>query len=820
MLTAPPHMLKGLLKKIITTGKGNQTLAPPVEAVSGKGSLPEVPAWGPGDTILDRYLVKEVFSGAMGKVYIAEHLGWKIPVAIKCPRREVLADQEGAKRILTEADSWIRMGMHPNVATCYYMLKVKAIPLLFIEFVDGGDLKSWLDAGRCKDLRTSLDLAIQFCHGMEFTHSKGIIHRDIKPQNILLTKNALLKITDFGIIQQACRPSPVSAKLKNASRDSEATIGFRGTPGYASPEQFEDSHAVDRRTDIFSFGICLWMMLCGKKPYKHNAIAEQLAPVPQNSDTIFPEILTTLLTKAVAFKPEDRYANFTDLRHDLNQAYIKLFKINCPYMELDFADLQAESFNNRGVSFLELGKIKEGRACLLKALDLDDRLPEAIYNYSLLKWQHDQVPTDFLFRQLEAARQRLPDDAMLDALARSVKCEVLGRTWQTADSARNSKEKQPKFYPEYTLCIPRNSVEVFRSSQLHKSAQENIKDLLANSKFSSCYEVLNTSWMKTGFRKDKLFIDSYEALLPHSTQKSVRTVIRLATMPGNGATADQLTFLPGTRKMLVLSKSGQVLIRPYCTKKKINALGKFSAITAMAVSQDGSYLAMADKTGNVQLLSMKTGAVKNKLKANSKVLAMAFSYDSRRLALGTEQGLIQAVNLNTGAKEVFSAANSGPVKSLSYVDKNYDLVSGSEDGTLRFWTTGTEECLRIVNAHAMTVATIRPAANGLFFITSSADRMVKVWNRQTGQCMKSIAAHDDLIRAAIMLPDNKHFISGSDDDIIKIWDVHNGACLYTLDGRGNGICSLSVGPKPHIFLAGCNDGTIVAWMVIHDLVFS
>lgn len=814
-------MLKGLLKKIIPASKTGTQIPTPSALPATTVALPSVPEWKIGDTILERYQVHDVFSGAMGKVYIAEHLGWKIPVAIKCPRPEVLADREGAKRILTEADSWVRMGMHPNVATCYYVLNIKEVPHLFIEFVDGGDLKSWLDTGRCKDLRTSLDLAIQFCHGMEFTHSKGIIHRDIKPKNILLTKNALLKITDFGIIQQAACPAHgKSVNLKNTSAKSDATIGFRGTPGYASPEQFEDSHAVDKRTDIFSFGICLWMMLCGKKPYQSNTVEEKLNPVPQNKEITFPDILITILKRCVAFKPGERYDDFAALRQDLNQAYISLFKVNCPYMELDFSDLQAENFNNRGVSFLELDKINEGRACLLKALEIDDCLPEAIYNYTLLKWKHDATPTDFIFRQIEAARQRLPHYAMLDALAKSVKCDVLGSTWETGDAPHNKKERRQKFYPEYTLCIPKNSVDVFRSSQLHKSTQENIKDLLAKKNYAACYEVLTTGWLKTNYRKDKVFIDSYESLLQHSTKKSFKTVIRLATMQGCGATAEHLTLLPGTQKMLTFRHSGQVLIRPYSTRKKINALGKFSSITTLAVSPDGSYLAMADKDATVHLLSMKTGEVEKKINAASTITALSFSYDNKLLAIGTDQGKIQSINLAAGSSTIFSAAQSGPIQSVAYFDKNYDFVSGSEDGTLRFWTPDSEECLRIVNAHAMSVSNICPAANGLFFITSSADRMVKVWNRHTGHCMKSIEAHEDLIRAAIMLPDNKHFISGSDDDIMKVWDINSGDCRHTLDGRGNGITSLSVGPKPHIFLSGCNDGTIVAWMVIYDLAFS
>lgn len=197
--------------------------------------LPKVPTWQVGDTILNRYRVEQVMSGSMGTIYISEHLGWGIKVAIKSPRPEVLADREGFKRILKEANRWVRMDMHPNVASCYYVLAINRIPHLFIEFVDGGSLAEWINVGRCRNLRIALSLAIQFCHGMEFTHRHGIIHRDIKPANILITKNSLLKITDFGILlapdeeersaEEAAVPAPA---------DPDQTVGFRGTIAYAS----------------------------------------------------------------------------------------------------------------------------------------------------------------------------------------------------------------------------------------------------------------------------------------------------------------------------------------------------------------------------------------------------------------------------------------------------------------------------------------------------------------------------------------------------------------------------------------------------------
>lgn len=823
-------MLTNIINKFKVADQKGRKHKPEPEPDTGHASeneadrvkVPVLPEWRPGDILLDRYRVDKVFGGAMGKVYIAEHLGWKIPVAIKSPRAEVLADHEGAKRVLSEADNWVRMGMHPNVATCFYVLKISDIPYLFIEYVDGGDLSTWIKTGRCRDLRTALSLAVQFCHGMEFTHSKGIIHRDIKPQNILLTQNALLKITDFGIIQTTkSLPSPSKGSLSGKGK-REDTIGFRGTPAYASPEQLKDSHAIDRRTDIFSFGVCLWLMLCGKKPYANNAIEEDPQPVSLTTNTKFPDILVKLLKKTVAFNPDQRYQDFAELRHDLNQAYIELFKIPCPYMQINFIDLQAENFNNRAVSCLELGRIKEGSILLNKALDSNDTLPEALYNFTLLRWKSGKMKPECILRQLEAAKQRLPKSTILDSLTQAVKCEILGRVWKAGDMEEEEDkqvQEREQFYPEYMLCLPRNSLEVFRAGQAHQAVQNNLKYLLKLKRYEACYEVLLKAWEGLGFRKDKVFIEIYEKLARISDKGEIKGVIRLATLPSEGATAKSLTYLSRPKKFLSLSKSGRVALRSYGARKKISALGKFQGIKLTALSQDGSLLALGGPDSGVSVIEIASGEQLKTFKTKDRVTALAFSADNRYLSMGTDKGVIQTCHLSKGSEKVTKAEEAGAVRSIIYFNKDLDFVTGSENGTLRFWSAGGNECVRIVEAHAMPITSLFPASNGLFFISSSADRVIKIWDRQTGQCLKSIAAHDDLIRSAIILPDNKYIVSGSDDDIIKIWQISSGTCLHILDGRGDGIRSLAIGPKPYIFLAGRNDGQIVIWIVVYELAF-
>ncbi len=773
-----------------------------------------VPEWQPGDVIMERYKVESVLSGAMGRVYICDHLGWGIKLAIKSPRPEVLADHEGMQRIIKEANGWIRMGMHPNIAACYYVLAVDRIPHLFIEYVDGGSLSEWIQAGRCRDLRTTLSLAVQFCHGMEYTHAQGIIHRDIKPANILVTKNALLKITDFGILLKTSdrdggkKAAPLPVKVA----DENSTVGFRGTPGFASPEQFKNTHNVDHRTDIFSFGLCLWLMLCGRKPFAKNNVKQAIPePVPAVAGQTFSPSLIKVLKKSVAFAVEDRYDDFVQLRHDLNHAYQESFRVACPYAELTNIDLRASSLNNHAVSFFELNKVAKAEECLDRALDINDVLPEALYNMVLLKWRQQKGSAVHLLGQIEAIKKRLPKEKLFDDLIAGVRDDVM-----TGGSER-SKDSD---YPGFRLCVPRKSLEVFRDGQLMQSIQRNIVDHLDNKRYRSCHEVLQTAWKNYNFCRDKVFNRVYESLLKVRTQQEqLISTQRLMTLRGSKRPVTCIAYLPGSKHVVAGGLDGKLTVWDFVARKKVSTIdSKGVPIRTLAASPKGGVLGIGAENGVVTIWSTKTGKVKSSdQRHEGSVRALSFSADGKWLASGGEDGLLKLRRLATGKETIISIADSGAVCSLAFCGEGNDLVSGSEDGTLRFWEGGGKEYIHRVEAHAMPVLSLSVSPDGRRFASTSADRLVKVWERHSNRCLQIIEAHEEAISSVLMLSDNRYVVSGCEDDIIKLWDIETGRCAMVLDGRGDGICSLAPGPKPHIFMAGRRDGALVFWMNIYQL---
>jgi serine/threonine protein kinase len=401
----------------------------------------KIPVWKPGDVILDHYEIEDVItSGGMGRIYIANHRNWKVKVAIKSPTEEMLKEKDLFSRVEKEAEAWTELGLHPNIAYCYFVRNIEDVPHIFVEYVDGGNLRQWIEAGRCADLKTGLDLAIQFCHGMAYAHSKGMIHRDIKPANILMAKDGILKITDFGIAKWV----KVDEVGELHERSGDDLAGK--TEPYASPEQFTDEINVGFETDIFSFGLCLWEMLCGRKPYQIAVVKEKI-PDPRKLRPDLPEKLYILLEQLVAFEREKReeLGGFETLRERFKAIYQELFNEPSPHSELEKVDLRAGGLNNRAISYMELGKEEEAEKCWQEALATDPQHLESTFNYGYYRWYQGKPYRDVLevpMANLKSSHDHNPDYWRLRAWLHYERGEI-----DAVETVQNSPYKvtEPEF---------------------------------------------------------------------------------------------------------------------------------------------------------------------------------------------------------------------------------------------------------------------------------------------------------------------------------------------------------------------------------------
>ena len=176
-------------------------------------------AWEPGDVVLGLYEVEGVLGqGGMGRVYRVRHRGWDLDLAVKAPLAAALDASGGADLFEREAETWVNLGLHPHVVTCHYVRRVSGIPLVFAEYVDGGSLHDADPRRRLDSAEGILDVAIQLAWGLHHAHEQGLVHRDVKPANVMLTSDGLAKVTDFGLARaRSVRiQAPAGADVRDA----------------------------------------------------------------------------------------------------------------------------------------------------------------------------------------------------------------------------------------------------------------------------------------------------------------------------------------------------------------------------------------------------------------------------------------------------------------------------------------------------------------------------------------------------------------------------------------------------------------------------
>lgn len=324
----------------------------------------------PGMILCDRYEILDVVgAGGMSIVYKARDHRLNRNVAIKVLKPEFSNDKNFVTKFRIEAQASAGL-THPNIVNVYDVVDDEGIYCIVMELVEGITLKQYIEQNGRLNMETAIDFSIQIASGLEAAHENHIIHRDIKPQNIIVSKNGNIKVTDFGIAK--------------AASSNTLTSGAMGSVHYISPEQARGGYS-DERSDIYSLGITMYEMVTGRVPFEGDNnvsvalmhIQNEMIPPRQ----YYPDIYSSfekIILKATQKKPERRYltasALIADLKRVQNNPNIDIVVAptsitNSPTQEWTKEDVQAirngsanrdmysQSYDNPPVS-QEMGEIR------------------------------------------------------------------------------------------------------------------------------------------------------------------------------------------------------------------------------------------------------------------------------------------------------------------------------------------------------------------------------------------------------------------------------------------------------------------------------
>jgi serine/threonine protein kinase len=287
------------------------TLNPGAEESHPQNKQARVP-----ETLGEYTLLEPIGAGGMGQVFKARHRRMDRIVALKVLSPQTVSSVDSVRRFQREVKAAAKL-VHPNIVTAYDAGESGDIHFLVMEFVDGTDLHRYVNEHGPMAVEQTVDCILQAARGLEYAHRQGVIHRDIKPGNLLLTPDGAVKILDMGL-----------ARLDSSGGDEPLTgTGvLMGTVDYLAPEQADNAGKVDHRADIYSLGCTLYFLLTGHAVYKGKDTIQKImahlnAPIPSLRDARpeAPRALDAIFQEMVAKDAEQRYQSMTKLVNSLTR---------------------------------------------------------------------------------------------------------------------------------------------------------------------------------------------------------------------------------------------------------------------------------------------------------------------------------------------------------------------------------------------------------------------------------------------------------------------------------------------------------------------
>jgi len=719
--------------------------------------------WKIGDIILDLYEVQEAYTGGgMGVVYKVYNRNWHIPLAVKSPRAEFFESQVQKDNFIRECETWINLGLHPNIVSCYYVREIDGIPRVFCEFIEGGSLKDWITDKRLYEgnqeevLARMLDIAIQFAWGLQYAHEANLVHQDVKPANVMLREDGTPLVTDFGLAK-AKGISGQSIRSDNQQSISVTSGGY--TPAYCSPEQFSEQ-PVTRKTDIWSWAVSILEMFTGEIIWQGGQLAGGSLDVvlkegTQRSDIpTMPSELGTLLQKCLQYKAEDRPTGMQEISEELQRIYQSVTGKSYPRKYPQAAEIDAGSLNNRAISYLDLGKEAEAEKLFQEALTKHPGHLDTTYNYGIWMWKNFKGDDYSLLKQLEACGESTYAPGMKDLL--TAKVHISRRDIPSA------------------------------LSHLELSKRKNCKD------------------------------SEYEILLKQAISLKDQAITLIQTFPEKKRILFESICFSSDGILALSGDSDSLKLWDITTGTCISTFeGHSDSVESVCFSPDGKLALSGGEDKTIKLWDISTGQCLRTFEVDFIINSVCFHPNGKFILSSGESEFILVWDIITA--ELVLKINGhtdediiGDVGPSCFSPDGKMVLSGSYD-TLQLWDFATGKRIRKFEEQNTSVESVCFSPDGKLALTGSYDAKMKLWDVKTGRCLRTYIGHKGSVNSVCFNPNGDLSLSGSSDNTIKLWNLMTGQCLRTFDEHTKRIISVCFSPDGKLARSGSGDKTIKSW---------
>jgi uncharacterized protein (TIGR03067 family) len=732
---------------------GSQTCAwTPVEARSA-------PEWPAALTGHPRYEPTRLLgSGGMGTVWLAQHRVMGRPVAVKVIRPDFVARPGAAERFRRETQAAARLN-HPNIVTAFDAEQAGATHLLAMEYVEGVTLADLLRQGGTLPVTGACDAIRQAALGLQHAFDRGLIHRDLKPHNLMRTADGTVKILDFGL-----------AVLADGARGADGLTGDNivlGTPDYIAPEQAEDSHAADVRSDIYSLGCSLYHLLTGRVPFPGESVLRKLdghrmhQPVP--IQTIRPEVpaaLATIVAKMMAKKPGDRFQTPEEVAAALTPfvtGTAPIRKARGPWLAVAAALLFAGLIAAAMVFYIKTdnGTIE---------IHTDDENIKIIAERNG-KEVHVLDPTSKQTWVVDTGKWTLRLDGNPDGLTlempKTFTLKRGDRQVVTVKRVKTPEATSGKSDQERILGAWRVAAAEVGGQPIPQAFIDSIQPTLT-------FTVDKVTGKPNGtFPKEFLEVLVTQGLLPRENvsvlEKGVEGVYHLD--PAKSPRTIDIVYLGPVRKTglgIYTLDSDTLKVCLSVNPDRVDERPTEFATRKGAMRVLVTFKRQApDKVGEVRRFPWP---------GDPHIYATAFSPDGRLVAATGEVELnqVRIWNRATGGLVATIPGNN----SCAFTPDGKQILVASEDKSLRLWDIATEkEVRRFVGHTDWVVDRLAISPDGKQALSGSMDATLRLWDLATGKKVACFTGHTSAC-AGVFSPDGKQILSfGWDDRTIRLWDA-------------------------------------------------